>query len=103
MTARTATEVSTSTLYCFELSFDAVPGSLERVLGEFSKRDMVPVRLGTRPVALEGPGDCALGLEVWVDTRDAHTADVIAAKLQVMPHMRTVTLARVAGSVQAAA
>lgn len=94
-----SSERSTPTTYCFELFLVSEPGALERVLGEFTRRDIVPARVEARPAARPDLGPETAVLEVWADTSEPHMAEVVAAKLSVLPCVIEARCVRVAGLV----
>jgi hypothetical protein len=72
-------------LYTFYVTAEANPGMLPRLVHEFAKRDLVPVRFHARFVAIN-----QLEAEIVMEGGDDDLAALIANKLRVIPFVQDV-------------
>jgi hypothetical protein len=73
-------------LYTFNVTAEANPGMLPRLVHEYAKRDLVPVSFHARFVTLE-----RLEVEIVMEGGDDALAALIANKLRVIPFVLEVT------------
>ncbi|MDB5365748.1 MAG: hypothetical protein JWM77_1675 [Rhodospirillales bacterium] len=75
-----ATLPATLPLYTFHISAQADPGMLPRLVHEYAKRDLVPVRFHAHFAAID-----RLEVEIVMEGGDDDLAALIANKLRVIP------------------